>query len=123
MPKALYTPAVRAEVVAVDLFMAATRLPSDPAEDRFQLGDCRVSCRYWTAGGDVVSRQILGCANAIRHGRLRSADKDAAVAQVFKAKTEIGIVGLDEAVAKIARDLAAKFGRILISPTDAELVR
>lgn len=122
MPKALYTPAVRAEIMTVELFVAATRLPSDPGNDRFQLGECRVSCRYRAAGGDAVSRQILGCANDIRTGQVRSGGKDAVIAQLFKAKTEMGIIGPDIAVEELATNLAIMLGGVIVSPTDAEIL-
>jgi len=122
MPKALYTSISRAELVAADVLAGATRLPSDPAEDKFEIAGCRISCRYWARGGDTVSHQILGCFNAIRIGRLECADKDAAMARVIAAKTEIGIVGSDEEVEALANVLAACFTGVLISSIDATLV-
>jgi hypothetical protein len=118
----LYTPASRQQLTAATVFVTAKRLPSDPQSDKFELGDCRVSCRYRTEGGDVVSLQILGCANAIRTGRLQSADKEEAVAQVLRTNAEIGIVGPDKAAERLAKDLATEFGGVIISPTHAELV-
>jgi hypothetical protein len=122
MQKALYTSISRAELVAADVLAGATRLPGDPTEDKFEIGGCRISCRYWSRGGDTVSRQILGCFNAIRIGKLECADKDAAMARVSKAKPEIGIVGSDEEVEELANILATRFGGVIISPTDARLV-
>lgn len=122
MPKALYTSISRTELVAADVLAGATRLPSDPGEDKFEIAGCRISCRYWTRGGDAVSHQILGCFNAIRIGRLECADKDAAMARVVAAKTEIGIVGSEEEVEKLAYALATRFSGVIISPTDARLV-
>jgi hypothetical protein len=122
MPRTLYTSTSRAVLVAADVLAGATRLPSDPAEDKFEIAGCRMSCRYRTREGDTVSHQILGCFNAIRIGRLECADKDAAMARVIAAKTEIGIVGSDEKVEELANILATCFTGVLISSTDARLV-
>ena len=122
MPRALYTAAVRTNFLATSPLAGATRLRSSEGEDGFEVRGCRVTCRYWSAGGDTVSRQILGCANAIRTGSLACANKDAAMAQVLSAKSEIGIVGPDEAVEKIARQLATALRGVIVSPTTAEVV-
>jgi hypothetical protein len=117
----LYTPTTRTGLAIATAFPLASHVTSGDDEDVFQIGDCRISCRYWTRGGDFVSKQILGCHNAVRTGRLRCASKDAVERQVCETKSVIGIVGPDDAIRSLALALAERYSGVLVDGENADL--
>ena len=121
MPRALFTSKTREELIAADPFAKSRRLKTSTAEDQFELGKCQVTCRYWREGGDFVSKQILGCHNAIRVGRLRSQQKKVALERVENTQTVIGIVGDEADVAELAGSLTKSFPGVIITE-DAAIV-
>ena len=121
MPRALFTQKTRKELIAADPLVNALRLKTSVAEDQFELGNCQVTCRYWRKGGDFVSKQILGCHNAIRVGRLRCEKKKVALERVGNTQTVIGVIGDDAEVAELAGALAKTFSGVIITE-DAAIV-
>ena len=115
MARALFTSAVRREVIAADAFMGARRLVASEGEDRFEVGSCMVTCRYWAEAGDFMSKQKLGCHNAIRVGRLRCDEKQTAMERVSGAKTVIGLVGPEGDVDALVRSLAQQHPRVIVT--------
>jgi hypothetical protein len=121
LPGTLYTPTNRAELAVMSVFPEAVRVSGGEDEDVFQLGACRVTCRYWTRGGDFVSKQILGCVAAVEAGRLRSTDAAAVQKRVFQTQSVIGIVGPEDQVRVVAAALAGQFLGVLVDGAEAVL--
>src|SRR4051812_23322217 len=114
MPIALFTPANRTSLAIASHFPDAAPLASGADEDVFQIGRCRVTCRFWAQGGDFVSKQILGCGTAVRSGQLRCVDIDATERQIDETQAVIGIVGPEDAVRVIASRLASCYSGVLV---------
>ncbi|HEX4609466.1 MAG TPA: hypothetical protein VH092_14810 [Urbifossiella sp.] len=118
MPKAIFTAASRDRFVA-GLPASATFVATSAGEDQYSIGDCRVTCRYRTAPGDFVSRQVLGCHNALRTGQPACGEREVALDLVAKVNTVIGIVGPDAAVEEIATTLAKLLRGVVVSESGA----
>lgn len=119
MPKALFTPTNRAGLSISAVFPMASHISSGIDEDVFQIGECRVTCRYWTQGGDFVSKQILGCKTAVRSGQLHCTKTDAVENQVLATESVIGITGPEESVNDIALKLANILTGVLVDGHEA----
>lgn len=122
MPRTLYTSVARADLAIASVLPSAILVSSGDDEDVFQVDTCRLTCRYWTRGGDFVSKQILGCATAVSSGELRSADPPSVEAQVYHTQSIIGAVGSEEAVGALVAALAAQFGGVLVDGDEAVLI-
>lgn len=121
MPRSLYTPTTRAALAVADSLPDAVRVSGGEDEDVFQVGACRVTCRYWTRGGDFVSKQILGCVAAVGAGRLRSDDPAAVEDRVSQTQSVIGVVGPEDEVRDVAAALARRFQGVLVDGVEAVL--
>ena len=119
MPRTLYTPTDRAGLAIASVFPDAILVSKSDDEDVFQVGTCRLTCRYWTRGGDFVSKQIMGCATAVQSGQLQSANAGAVEEQVYQTQSIVGIVGPEDAVGDVAVALAARFSGVLIDGEEA----
>src|SRR5215471_17182048 len=108
MPRALFTPTKREDLTIAADFPMATQVSRSDDEDVFEIGPCRI----WTRGGDFVSKQILGCHNAVRTGRLQCTNADLAKRQVSETQSVIGMVGPDETVFAVALALGARYGGV-----------
>jgi len=122
LSRALYTPVVRADLAIARVLPTAALVSQSDDEDVFQVGACRLTCRYWVRGGDFVSKQILGCATAVASGELRSADPTSVEEEVYHTQSIIGAVGPEEAVDAVVATLAARFGGVLVSASEAVMV-
>lgn len=121
MPRALFTTAKRDSFRVADAFPDAKLLSSTEGEDQFLIGECQVTCCYRATPGDFVSRQVLGCRNAIKTGKLACADRESAMRRVAETQAVFGMVGPDDLVERLASELAAHFPGVLVTPTDAIL--
>ena len=101
------------------MFADAKRLSVGSAEDQYEAAGCRVTCRYRVEPGDFVSKQVLGCHDAIRTGLLACADTESAMSRVAETQTVIGIAGPDAAVENVASALASRFSGVVVGPHDA----
>jgi hypothetical protein len=119
MPKSLFTPTPRERLKIGEVFRHATCTACDEAEEQFLIGNCRITCRFRTEPGDFVSRQVLGCHNAVRTGRLYCADRELTLERIARTQAVIGMVGPDNEVDDVASALAARFAGVLVSATDA----
>lgn len=122
MPKALFTPTGRRELKIESVFPRARLISRDGSDDEFEIGDARLTCRFWKKGGDFVSKQILGCSCAIESGSLNCKNKDATLQTIYDTQCVIGIVGPDIAVDSIASKLAVYFSGVLVDGDEAVLV-
>src|SRR3954452_6511532 len=98
MPRALFTPASQEHFAVRDALPAAQLISSADGEDQYSVGECRLNVRYRVKPGDFVSKQVLGCWNAIRVGRLRCPDPARGMKAVLKTQAVVGIVGPDALV-------------------------
>jgi hypothetical protein len=105
----------REQLVTVDALIAARRLKDSEAEDQFEVGACRVTSRYRTMGGDFVSKQVLGCHNAICVGRLRCEQQEVALERVANSKTVIALIGPDDEVEKLSQTLGEQLHGVIIT--------
>lgn len=119
MPRTLYTSTDRAGLAIASVFPDAILLSHGSDEDVFQVGPCQLTCRYWTRGGDFVSKQILGCATSVQSGQLRSADAATIEGQLYETQSIIGIVGPEDTVSAVAAALAGRFTGVLIDGNEA----
>lgn len=123
MPRTLYTPVASADLDIASVLPPAVLVFRGDDEDVFQVGSCRLTCRYWVRGGDFVSKQMLGCATAVASGELRSADPPSVEEQVYQTQSIIGAVGPEEAVGALVAALAAQFGGVLVDGDEAVAVQ
>ena len=121
MPLAFFTSTPRAKLVIGDAFPSAEHLSSNYDEDAYAIGDCTATCRYRTAPGDFVSKQILGCHNAVRTGRLNSSDVESTLCRIAETQTVIGLIGTDELIAEIVTKLSLSFPGVVVSATEATM--
>ena len=119
MPRTLYTPTDRAGLAITSIFPDAILVSQGEDEDVFQVGTCRLTCRYWTRGGDFVSKQIMGCATAVQSGQLQSANAGAVGEQVYQTQSIVGVVGPEDTVIALAAALASRFTGVLIDGEEA----
>lgn len=122
MPKALFTPIGRGDLKIENVFPLAKLISRHDSEDEFEIGDVRLTCRFWPEGGDFVSKKILGCSCAIESGRLNCENKDATLQTIYDTQCVIGIVGPDITVNRIASKLASTFSGVLVDGDEAVLV-
>jgi len=85
----------------------------------YTVAGCRVTCRHRTEPGDFVSRQVLGCHNAVRAGTLATADRDAALAAVAATVSVVGIIGPEGAAEKVAAALARRLSGAVVTESGA----
>jgi hypothetical protein len=90
-------------------------------EDEYAVGRCRLTCRYRTRPGDFVSRNVLGCYNALTTGRIGCRGREAALRPIANTRTVIGLTGPDSEVAAIAAALARRLGGMLVFESGAEV--
>ncbi len=121
MPKTLFTPTPRAALTVADVLPDAERVSGGEDEDVFLVGACRVTCLYWTCGGDFVSKQILGCVAAVESGLLRSKDPTAAGDRVSQAESVVGVVGPEEEEVRVVVVLTQRFWGVLVDGEEAVL--
>ncbi|MFO0954418.1 MAG: hypothetical protein U0835_25315 [Isosphaeraceae bacterium] len=119
MPKALFTPKKRAELSFADALPEAVAVSIAEHEDVYEIEECRVTCRYWSRGGDFVSRQVLGCGTAVRTGHLLCDDVEAVEEQVYETESILGMVGPEDAVDRLAERLARHFTGVLVDGRNA----
>ena len=119
MPRAIFTSTPREKLILADVFLAARHLKATKAEDQFEIGSCQITCRYEIKPGDFVSKQVLGCWNAIRTGGLRCKQKKLAVDQVLRTVAVLGIAGPDDEVEKLAMTLAKQVTGIIVTAEEA----
>ncbi len=122
MPKAIFTPVSRDRLSIAEACPSATLVASADGEDQYAVGDCRVTCRYQIEPGDFVSRQVLGCHNAIRTGQLACEHREFALMLVARAETVIGIVGPERAAEEVVAALVTRFQGVVVSESGAIVV-
>jgi len=119
MPQALFTSTPRAKLAIADVFPSAQHVSSAEGEDQYAIGECSATCCYRTAPGDFVSRQVLGCHDAVRNSRLACSDIPDTLRRVTETQTVIGLVGPEALVAEIVVKLANRFPGVVVSSTEA----